>query len=118
MRAFYESVTTLGVVGGLLISPDGRHAASSEGSGYGDACFVDKQLVFFEFPDTLMSAQPIRQNQFSGIPSVPDSVVYPAEAGVWQSEGQFLVTLEGICIEQNPLGSFLFDVSILTAVKK
>lgn len=117
-RLVYESNTTLGVVGGLLISPNGRRAASSEGSGYGDACFVDKQLIFFEFPGNLMSVQAIRQNQFSGIPSSPDSVVYPAETGVWQSDSQYLVTLEGTCMEQNPLGPFLFDVSELTAVKK
>jgi len=117
-RLVYESNTTLGVVGGLAVSPNGRYAASSEGSGYGDACFVDTQLIFFEFPTNLMSAQPIHQEQFSGIPSAPDSVIYPAEAGVWQSDSQYLVTLEGTCIENNPLGSFLFDVSDLTAVKK
>ena len=117
-RLVYESNTTLGIVGGLLISPAGRYAASSEGSGYGDACFVDTQLIFFDFPSDLMSAQPIRQEQFSGIPSVLESVVYPAESGVWQSDSQYLVTLEGTCTQEDQLGSFLFDVSDLTAAKK
>jgi hypothetical protein len=117
-RLVYESDTALGLVGGLVISPDGRYVAGSVGSGYGDACVVDTQLIFFEFPSDLMSARPITQKQFSGIPSVPDSVVYPAEAGVWQSDGEYLVTLLGTCIEQNPLGPFLFDVPDLTAVKK
>jgi hypothetical protein len=104
-------------VGGLVISPDGRYVVSTEGSGDGDACFVNLQLVFFEMGGNFQSATVIRQEQFEGIPNVPDNTVYPDNAGTWQSSSQFAVPLKVTCVTDDSLaGLYLFDLSNRTVV--
>ena len=113
----HESDSALGVVGGLVISPDGRYAVSTEGSGDADACFVSLQLMFFEMGGDFQSATVIRQEQFEGIPNVPDSTVYPVNAGTWQSGSQFAVSLKLTCVTDDSLaGLYLFDLSNRTVV--
>jgi hypothetical protein len=113
----HESDSVLGVVGGLVISPDGRYAVSTEGSGDVDACFVSLQLLFFEMGGDFQSVTVIRQEQFGGLPNVPDSTVYPDNAGTWQSSSQFAVPLKVTCVTDDSLaGPYLFDLANRTAV--
>jgi hypothetical protein len=113
----HESDSVLGVVGGLVISPDGRYAVSTEGSGDVDACFVSLQLLFFERGGDFQSVTVIRQEQFGGLPNVPDSTVYPDNAGTWQSSSQFAVPLKVTCVTDDSLaGPYLFDLANRTAV--
>jgi hypothetical protein len=108
-----------GSFGELVVSPDGRYVASIEGTGFGDACFVSSQLIFFELASDFRSAKNIKQEQFRGIPEASDSVVYPVEAGTWQSETRYLVTLAGTCnIDPNQMGPYIFDVPKLRATQK
>lgn len=112
----YQSESALGVAAGLILSPDGGHIASTEGSGDGDACFMSLQVIFFEIAGDFQSVGVIRQNQFDGLPNVPDSSVYPAAAGTWQSGSQFAVPLKVTCVPDESLaGSYLFDLSTMTA---
>ena len=105
-------------MGRLVVSPDSHYIASMEGSGFADACFVDSKLIFFELAGDLRSATSMKQEQFSGVPEAPDSSVYPVEAGTWQSDTEYLVTLDGTCIiDQNLMGAYLFDVQGLSAKK-
>ena len=115
----YESEGALGIVGGLVISPDGGHAASAGGSGYGDACFVDLQVIFLRIAADFQSAEVIQQKQFAGLPTIPDSSVYPMEGGAWQSSDEFEVPLRVACDPDETLsGQYVFDLSSMTATKK
>ena len=115
----YESDSALGVVGGLVISPDGRSVATSQGSGEGDACFRDLNLVFFKMGKDFQSATVISQAQFSGLPVVPGSTLYPSTKGIWQSSTEFVSPLKITCfIEESPMGEYVFDIVKLTAAKK
>jgi hypothetical protein len=99
-----------------MISPDGWHAASTAGSGDGDACFVSLQVIFFEIAADFKSAGVIQQLQFEGSPTVPDNSVYPVEAGTWRSSSQFAVPLKVACVPDESLaGTYVFDLSTMTA---
>jgi hypothetical protein len=115
----YRSEAALGVVGGLVISPDGRYVVGTEGSGEGDACFMSLQLLFFDIAGNFQSAGVIRQNQFNGIPTIPDSTVYPVGAGTWQSSSEFAVPLKLTCVTDESLsGVYWFDMGSLAVTKK
>jgi hypothetical protein len=114
----YESQAALGVMGGLSISPGGQYVVSTEGSGDGDACFMSLQLIFLELAGDFQSAGVIQQNQFEGLPNVPDSTVYPADAGAWQSGSEFAVPLKLTCVTDETLaGLYLFDPGSLVVTK-
>ncbi|HMD82339.1 MAG TPA: hypothetical protein VKE92_13575, partial [Anaerolineales bacterium] len=104
--------------GNFSVSPDGHFIASIEGSGFGDACFVDSRLIFFELASDFRTARSIKQEQFSGISAAQDTVVYPVEGGAWQSETKYLVPLNGTCnFDQNLVGTYVFNLSELNARK-
>jgi len=118
MYLLYESDTAFSGYAGPIASPDGKYIASLEGSGFGDACFVDSRLIFFEVASDYKSAKAIKQEKFTGLPSAADSVVYPVEDGLWQNNTQYLVTLDGTCaVDKSKMGSYVFNVSNLTASK-
>ena len=105
--------------GGPMPSPSGQYIAGLEGSGFGDACFVDSSMVFFQLNADLKSVTVLKQEQFSGIPSATDSTVYPVQEGSWQSDTQYLVTLKGTCgIDQSLMGEYLFDVPSVSTTRK
>lgn len=90
---------------------DGRYISGLAGSGFGDACFVDTRLVFFELAADFKSAQLIEQQDFPGMPAAGDGVVYPDYEGVWRPDGQYAVPLKRTCVEGSPLlGTYVFDL--------
>lgn len=104
--------------GSFSFSPDGHYIASIEGSGFGDACFVDSRLIFFELASDFRSVRTIKQEQFSGISAAQDTVVYPVEEGTWQNETKYLVALNGTCnFDQNLIGMYVFNLSEMQARK-
>lgn len=115
----YASDMPITASNGLLVSPDGRFVASQEGSGFGDACFVDVRMIFFEIAGDFRSARVFKQGQFGGIPVVKEGVIFPAEAGGWVGSGQFAVPLSATCAPDGSLnGSYVFDLEKLTVTKK
>jgi hypothetical protein len=115
----YEGDTALGGQVGLTVSPDGKYIASSEGSGFGDACFVDVRMLFFEVVDDFQRVKAIEQEQFSGLPEIPDGVVYPTDAGRWEANARFAVPLGVTCAPDESLnGTYVFDVDGLTVTRK
>lgn len=104
--------------GSFSFSPDGHYIASIEGSGFGDACFVDSRLIFFELASDFRTVRTIKQEQFSGISATHDTVVYPVEEGTWQNETKYLVALNGTCnFDQNLIGMYVFNLSEMQARK-
>jgi hypothetical protein len=115
----FKSDVPLGFTGEFNISSDGRYLASSEGSGGGDACFVDLKLIFFEIASDFKSVRTIKQEQFSGIPAAANGSIYPSGSWGWQSADQYVAGMKGTCdIAASLMGSYLFDLSNLTATKE
>ena len=116
-RILYASETVLGEAGGgLIVSPDGKFAAAISGTGYGDACFLDSLLVFFEIADDYQSANVIRQEQFTGLPTAATGVMYATAVGGWKNNTQFSVPMKGTCaIDISRAGLYRFDMPSHTA---
>jgi hypothetical protein len=103
---------------GPVVSPDGRYIASLEGSGFGDACLVDSRLIFIELASDYGSMRLIQQAEFSGLPSFEGGSIYPVEDGAWQSENEYLVTLDGTCTaDKSKLGPYVFNLREKTATQ-
>jgi hypothetical protein len=116
VSSLYAGETVFGKTGGLYPAPDGRIVAGIAGSGFGDACFIDAQLIFFALAADLKSARVIRQAQFTGLPAAGDGVVYPVAVGIWESDTQYSVALNQTC-SSNPVASsiYLLDLTNQTA---
>lgn len=112
VRSLYQSSTALGSTGGLYPAPNGRYVAGIEGSGFGDACMLDAQVIFFALTADYQSAQVLKQAEFAGIPAAPDSVVYPVAVGEWQTATQYVVPLNRMCTTTDSavLGLYQFDL--------
>ena len=114
----YKSDTALGSTGGLYPSPNGKYIAGIAGSGFGDACFLDSQVIFFELADDYKSVKAIKQEQFSGIPRGADKVVNPVSVGTWESDTQYRVPLNATCdTDSSLMGLYLFDLPSLKATQ-
>jgi len=116
-KSLYESETALGSTGGLYVSPDGKTVAGVEGTGFGDACFLDSKVIFFQVAGSYESVKVIKQEQFAGIPKTAYGMMYPVSVGSWQGNTQYLVPLNGTCGSFDPalIGTYLFDVPGLKA---
>jgi hypothetical protein len=118
-RLVYESDTAIGMASGFVISPSSRYVASTEGSGFADACLVDTRLIFFEIAPDYRSLKVLKQEQFDGIAAPPDSSVYPADVGRWENDHQYVVPLDVTCTTNKGLpGSYVFDMMALTMEKR
>ena len=115
----YKSDRNFQGFAGPMPSPNGKYIAGLEGSGFGDACFIDSQMIFLQLNSDLKSVTVLKQEKFAGIPSAVDSTVYPEQEGSWQSDTQYLVTLKGTCgIDQSLMGEYIFDTSTISATRK
>ena len=115
VHSLYKSETALGLRVGLYPSSNGKYIAGIEGSGFGDACFLDAQVIFFEIADDYKSAKPYKQDQFTGMPVPTDRTVYPTIAGEWQSNTQYNIYLNETCVtDRTSSGFYLFDIPTLT----
>jgi len=114
----YESDAPLGIASNPVISPDGRYIAAIQGSGGGDACFMSLRSIFFELEDDFQSAKVIEQTQFSGLPNLGDSTVYPTQEGWWVSPTEFLIPLKITCTtDESSMGDYIFNLATQKAVK-
>jgi hypothetical protein len=118
LNILYESDAPLGLDSTPVISPNGKYIAAIQGSGANDACFISWRSVFFEIADDFQSAKMLDQTQFSGLPTLPDSTVYPAQEGKWISNTEYVVPIKVTCTTDESLaGDYVFNVVNLTAIK-
>ena len=118
LQLLYKSDTSFAGRAGPVVSPGGRYIASLEGSGFGDGCLVDSQLIFIELASDLRSMRAINQADFSGLPAFNEGFIYPVEDGTWQDGDSYLVTLDGTCnSDKSRLGSYLFRLGERTATQ-
>lgn len=102
-----------------LLSSDEKYIAALSGSGFGDACVVDLKPVFIELGDAYQETRRLRLQDFAGIPTTSaDSVVYPANDGVWKDDTHFEIGLNWTCApDNNPSGTYLFDLTTQQATR-
>ena len=112
LQLLFKSNTSFAGRTGPVVSPGGRYIASLQGSGFGDACLVDSQLIFIELAGDLKSMRVIKQAEFSGLPAFNEGFIYPVEDGTWQSDRTYLVTLDGTCnSDKSQLGPYMFNLA-------
>ena len=100
-------------------SASGYYAASVEGSGFFDACFVDMKVVIFEINPGINVNSRVVQEDFAGLPGGQDMDVYPSGQGEWLSSGRFKIPLDFTCTMDATLkGSYIFDMGSLSVAKE
>ncbi len=104
------------------VSPDGHYVAALAGSGYGDACGVDLDLVFIELGGSFQRIASYRLKDFAAMTAPSGSDIYLIEQdglplpGVWANDTQFKVGLSWTCVPENetdPSGIYRLDVPSL-----
>jgi Tol biopolymer transport system component len=81
----------------VQVSPDGQVIAAVKGSGFGDACIVDRQLAFLLPAPDLRSARTLGVTTFDGYPAIDqDHSFYLSGSVSWVSDrlvlARFLLT--------------------------
>lgn len=99
-----------------LVSPDGHYIAARTGSGWGDACFVDLDLVFIELDGNLQQVRALNPKDFTGFPAEPPDadgeMMYPKGIGTWQDNTHFETGFSWTCSRVPNLGGiYLFDLA-------
>lgn len=118
VNILYESDAPLGLAWDPDISLDGRYIAASQGSAANDACFMSLRAIFFELAGDFQSAKVVEQNQFSGLPNLPESTFYPAGEGTWTSNTEYIVPLKVTCTADELLmGPHAFNMTSRSVAK-
>ncbi len=111
-------------------SPDGRYLALLSGTGYGDALFVDLNLVIMELDQDLQRAAIYTLVDFTGFQTninkddlrdyvIPVSSEDAERPGRWLNATQLLVGLEwlGVGPQDEFTGLYLLDIRTMKAVR-
>lgn len=80
------------------VSPDGRAIALISGTGYGDACFVDRHLRIMILGDDRQRTALYGLEDFAGAPTSKRYWLFPANDGAWQSDTEFEIHLDAYCL--------------------
>jgi len=116
MHLLYKSDTSFAGRGGPVPSPDGKYVASIEGSGFADACVVDSRMIFFELASDYRSMRMSKQDDFSGLPTLDNSSLYPIEDGYWENSTSYVVTMDATCnTGRGQVGAYSFNMLNRTA---
>ncbi len=95
------------------IAPDGRYVAVIGGTGYADACFVDRTLWVLQLDDQNQLIYTYYQLDFDGLPDAGSA--YVVDLFKWESESAFTVSLGWVCNDQGLDGVYRLDLSSRTA---
>ncbi|HLF36860.1 MAG TPA: hypothetical protein VI520_02880 [Anaerolineales bacterium] len=100
-----------------LVSPGGGYAAAFSGSGFGDACFLDTQLVVLELGSDMRRIADFGLGDFLGVlptPLDPSTIIFPFDRA-WRSESQLEVSLAEYCTGgEFESGRYLLDLETMT----
>ncbi len=109
----YQIATTADNMHDPYISPDGRYVAVIGGTGYADACFVDRTLWILELDEQLQRIYTFYQLDFDGLPDAGSA--YVVDLFDWESASTFTVSLGWVCDDQGLDGVYRLDLSTRTA---
>jgi hypothetical protein len=88
----------------FAIAPDGKTIAVEDGTGYGDACFVDSALIFITLDDNYQRVGVVEAESFAGFNHQSESSPYPAYReglpvpGMWEDATTFQTALGYSCV--------------------
>lgn len=95
----------------VRVSPDGRTIAGLRGTGFGDACFVDSQLIFMHLATDLESVEITSMETFSGYPETGvDQFFYPLSNVTWVSDRLAMTEFDLTCTaDRQSAGRYVID---------
>jgi|GEM_PF-1537535 len=98
-----------------VVSPTGPYLALISGSGFADACFVDKRLVILQLDSELKREAVFALSEFSGIEwDLADTgmlvSVYPVGDPFWRSNSLLEVELGWTCTTDSPGGVYQLEL--------
>lgn len=105
-----------------VVSPTGQYLALISGSGFSDACFVDKRLVVLQLNSELRREAVIELADFAGIVTNFERTktltsVYPVGNPTWRSNNTLEVELNWTCTTDSPGDVYQLELEELKAVK-
>jgi hypothetical protein len=94
----------------IAVSPDGGTVSALAGTDFGDACGMDRSLLFLDLnePDAWVS-----QRDFTADFNEAPYLFFPAEAGEWLSDHEFAINLTAFCLSAE-MGSPAEDLALLS----
>ncbi len=106
-----------------VVSPTGQYLALIGGSGFADACFVDKRLIILRLNNELKRNDMIEVSAFAGIVTEFEETntltfVYPVGDPIWRSNSALEVELNWTCTTDTPGGVYRLEIESLEATRK
>lgn len=94
----------------IAVSPDGRYISALAGTDFGDACGMDRSLLFLDLnePDAW-----VNQRDFAAVFNEAPYGFFPADAGQWLSDHEFAINLTAFCMSAE-LGTPAEDLALLS----
>ena len=110
------------------VSQNGRYLSLTAGSGYGDACGIDRAFYIMQLNDAGQRTNLYELAQFDGIPRGQTGHLhsfYPANSGEWVSGNAVALEINATCLTEEtiaeldimPPGIYQLDVAQLTATR-
>lgn len=94
----------------IAVSPDGRYISALAGTDFGDACGMDRSLLFL---DLNAPGAWVNQRDFAAVFNEAPYGFFPADAGQWLSDHEFAINLTAFCMSAE-LGTPAEDLSLLS----
>ncbi|MEM7113900.1 MAG: hypothetical protein AAF614_15805 [Chloroflexota bacterium] len=110
------------------VSHNGRYLSLIAGSGYGDACGIDRAFYIMQLNDAGQRTNLYELTQFNGVPRGQTGYMhnfYPANSGEWTSAEQLTLEINATCLTEETIaeldiaspGIYQIDVPQLTATR-
>lgn len=101
------------------VSPNGRFLSLISGSGYGDACMVDRTLAIMSLDEQGNRLSVLSETQFAGLPQENAAgmyQLYPVDNGRWTANNQFEIAIAATCLLEtdNPTLPGLYQINPTT----
>ena len=110
----------------ISLLPGARYLRTMPGSDFGDACFMDRGLVFVELDEDYQRVALHNFHDFEGVPIDQDYWFFPEDAGKWFSDHEYDVNLTAYCMSAEMgtseedlalIGRYRMDLEAGTAIK-
>jgi len=118
-----QSLSTTNLnVNRISVSDDGRYVRALAGSDFGDACFMDRSLLFLDLNEPAVWLDLAAFD--TGLNEQPYAF-FPADAGRWLSDHDFEINMRAYCMSEGMgtppedlalLRRYRFDLETMTAV--
>ncbi|MCB8945334.1 MAG: hypothetical protein H6658_16425 [Ardenticatenaceae bacterium] len=110
----------------IALLPDAKYIRTIAGSDFGDACFMDRQLIFMKLDENYQRLTLINLHDFEGDLQDKPYWFFPEDAGQWLSDRSYEVSVTAYCLSAEMgaseadlalIGRYRLDLEERTAVK-